>query len=78
MLSARETDVLRLVARGGSSKQIGRRLKISEAGVNFHILNAMKKLKASTRAHAAAKAVALGILSRADVLDDPEPADFEA
>ncbi|EME71588.1 LuxR family transcriptional regulator [Paramagnetospirillum caucaseum] len=61
-MTERERDVLRLIASGKSSKEIARHLGISIGGVNFHILNAMKKLGAATRAHAVARAIFLGLL----------------
>lgn len=61
-LTERERDVLQLIASGKSSKEIARHLGISVGGVNFHILNAMKKLGAATRAHAVARAIFLGLL----------------
>ena len=61
-LTERERDVLKLIASGKSSKEIARHLRISIGGVNFHILNAMKKLGAATRAHAVARAIFLGLL----------------
>ncbi|TAN63747.1 MAG: LuxR family transcriptional regulator [Magnetospirillum sp.] len=63
LLTKRERDVLLLIARGKSSKEIARRLKISVGGTNFHVLNAMKKLGATTRAHAVADAIFRGLLS---------------
>ena len=69
LLTKRERDVLLLIARGNSSKEIARHLKISVGGANFHILNAMKKLGAATRAHAVATAIFQGILSAGTELD---------
>ncbi|ASV88259.1 bacterial regulatory, luxR family protein (plasmid) [Ochrobactrum quorumnocens] len=43
-LSARETDVLVLVAEGGSNREIAIRLSISEATVETHRKNIKKKL----------------------------------
>lgn len=62
-LTDREIEVLLLVAQGASSKDMARRLSISIGGVNFHILNAMKKLSAVSRANAVAKAIALDLIS---------------
>lgn len=56
-LSAREREVLRLVADGLSNKQIGRRLEIAERTVKFHVNSAMTKLGADNRAQAVAVAV---------------------
>lgn len=61
-LTARERDVLLLIASGMSSKEIARHLGISIGGVNFHILKVMKKLGAATRAHAVARAIFSGML----------------
>jgi DNA-binding NarL/FixJ family response regulator len=56
-LSAREREVLRLVADGLSNKQIARRLDIAERTVKFHVNSAMTKLGAENRAQAVAVAV---------------------
>jgi DNA-binding NarL/FixJ family response regulator len=61
-LSARERTVLRLVADGLSSKQIARRLSITERTVKFHISSIMNKLGADNRAQAVAKAAERGLL----------------
>ena len=44
VLTARETDVLRLVATGHSNKQIAVHLGIGEATVKTHLLKAFDKL----------------------------------
>jgi DNA-binding NarL/FixJ family response regulator len=49
-LTARETEVLRLVARGHSNKEIGAALEISVKTVETHKANAMTKLGLRTRA----------------------------
>ena len=61
-LSARERTVVRLVADGLSSKQIARRLSITERTVKFHISSIMNKLGADNRAQAVAKAAERGLL----------------
>jgi predicted ATPase/DNA-binding CsgD family transcriptional regulator/transcriptional regulator with XRE-family HTH domain len=55
-LSAREAEVLRLVAEGRSSKEIGRRLFLSPSTVNHHIQSIFNKLGVDTRAQAVAVA----------------------
>ena len=51
-LSAREKEVLRLVASGHTSMEIGKRLLISVMTVNTHIRNIYRKLQVRTRAQA--------------------------
>lgn len=62
-LTARERDVLRLVAEGSTNREIGVRLFISEKTASVHVSNAMAKLGALSRYEAAASAERLGILS---------------
>jgi two-component system, NarL family, response regulator YdfI len=51
-LSAREIEVLRMIADGLANKQIAARLGISEHTVKFHVASVFAKLHASTRAEA--------------------------
>jgi DNA-binding CsgD family transcriptional regulator len=51
-LTDREVDVLRLLARGETNKQIARRLHISEATVHTHVINLYGKVAVNTRAGA--------------------------
>ena len=55
-LSAREVDVLRLVARGMSNREIGRTLFISEHTAANHIRSILRKTDCSNRTEAAAYA----------------------
>jgi len=61
-LSARETEVLALVARGSTNAEIGRALYISEATVKTHLLRAYGKLGVSDRTAAVTTAIELGML----------------
>jgi DNA-binding NarL/FixJ family response regulator len=61
-LSARETEVLSLVARGQTNAEIGRALYISEATVKTHLLRAFGKLGVSDRTAAVTTAIQLGML----------------
>ena len=61
-LSARERQVLRLVAEGRSNKEIARALTITERTAKFHVTSLLNKLGADNRAQAAAMAVQRGIL----------------
>jgi DNA-binding NarL/FixJ family response regulator len=52
-LSARETDVLRLVAQGLPNKHIARELEISEKTVKAHLTNIFQRIGVSDRTQAA-------------------------
>jgi pimeloyl-ACP methyl ester carboxylesterase/DNA-binding CsgD family transcriptional regulator len=61
-LSAREREVLGLVAQGLSDAQIAERLVISPHTVHRHVANILAKLGLPTRAAAAAAAARVGLL----------------
>ena len=61
-LSAREREVLALVAKGTSNREIARELFISEATVKTHLTHLYGKLGVSDRAAAVATAYQRGIL----------------
>jgi DNA-binding NarL/FixJ family response regulator len=61
-LSAREIEVLGLVARGTSNKIIGKELRISEATVKTHLLHIFAKLAVDDRTAAVTAAMERGIL----------------
>ncbi|MFY4717504.1 response regulator [Streptomyces sp. LaBMicrA B280] len=61
-LSTREREVLTLVARGTSNREIARELFISEATVKTHLTHLYTKLGAKDRAAAVAAAYDRGIL----------------
>jgi len=61
-LSAREREVLRLVADGLPTKQIARSLSITERTVKFHVTSIFQKLGADNRAQAVALAAQRGLL----------------
>jgi DNA-binding NarL/FixJ family response regulator len=52
-LSDREVEVLRLLARGRSMRQIGERLYISQSTVHTHVAHIYEKAEVNTRAGAA-------------------------
>ncbi|GHC22934.1 DNA-binding response regulator [Kushneria pakistanensis] len=52
-LTRRERDILRLIARSHSNKEIGRRLEISEGTVKVHVRHLLKKMGMRTRTEAA-------------------------
>jgi DNA-binding NarL/FixJ family response regulator len=61
-LSAREREVLRLVAAGRSNKEIGAELKVTERTVKFHVTAIFNKLGAENRAQAVAIAHERGLV----------------
>lgn len=61
-LSPREQEVLRLVARGYSNKEIGRALNISDGTVRNHLTEIMARLDARDRTHAVMKALSAKLL----------------
>jgi DNA-binding NarL/FixJ family response regulator len=61
-LSAREVEVLRLVAQGLSNRAIGEKLFLGEATVKTHLLHAFTKLEVSDRTRAVTRAMELGLL----------------
>jgi two-component system, NarL family, nitrate/nitrite response regulator NarL len=63
VLSAREHEVLELVADGLSNKLIAEQLGVSEHTVKFHVRSLLDKLGADTRADAVARAARRGLLS---------------
>jgi len=63
-LSAREVEVLELVALGNSNKQISGKLAITEETVKAHLKRIIAKLDANDRTHAVTLALARGILAR--------------
>lgn len=62
VLTAREIEVLTLVARGTTNADIGRALHIGEATVKTHLLRAFTKLGVSDRTAAVTTAMSLGLL----------------
>jgi DNA-binding NarL/FixJ family response regulator len=62
-LTAREREVLGLVAAGTSNKGIARELQVSPNTVKFHIAAILEKLDAATRAEAVVAALRRGELT---------------
>lgn len=62
LLTARELEVLRLLAEGASNKLIARRLGISFHTAKFHVASIAAKLDATGRTDAVAQAVRLGLI----------------
>lgn len=62
-LTAREREVLVLLSRGLSNKQIARRLDISDHTAKFHVNGILGKLGAATRTEAVVLAARQGLIS---------------
>jgi DNA-binding NarL/FixJ family response regulator len=63
VLTARELDVLRLVATGHSNKQIAVALRIGESTVKTHLLKVFEKLGVADRTRAVTLAMERGLLA---------------
>ena len=61
-LTAREIDVLRLLAQGCTNKEIALRLDIGEKTVKTHVSNILSKLNVASRTQAALYAVHAGLV----------------
>jgi len=60
-LTAREEEILKLLATGESNREIGRRLFISEQTVKNHVASIFRKLQVNDRTKAALLAMKLGL-----------------
>ena len=61
-LTAREIEVLRLMAEGFGNKEIASRLGISDHTVKFHISSILAKLGASSRTEAVTQGIRMGLV----------------
>jgi two-component system NarL family response regulator len=62
-LSPREREILQLIRRGRSNKEIGATLFIAEDTVKRHVSNLMQKLRVDDRTQAVAEAIRRGLIS---------------
>jgi two-component system NarL family response regulator len=62
-LSAREVEVLRMVAKGLGNKEIASSLNIAEVTVKLHVSHVLEKLSVKDRTQAATVALQRGIIS---------------
>jgi NarL family two-component system response regulator LiaR len=69
-LTERETDVLKLIARGMANRQIARSLYIGEKTVKTHVSNILLKLGVNSRTQAALFAARTGLVSPEDLGQD--------
>jgi NarL family two-component system response regulator YdfI len=61
-LTARETEVLGLLAGGAGNKEIATQLRISEHTAKFHVSSILSKLGATTRTEAVSRGYRLGLI----------------
>jgi DNA-binding CsgD family transcriptional regulator len=62
-LTARELDVLQLIAAEKTGKEVAHQLEISERTVRYHLESINKKLGSMTRVGAVAEAIRLNLIS---------------
>ena len=62
-LTARELEVLQLIRKGLSNKQIAAQLFLAERTIKFHITSILSKLLAGNRTQAINNAIQRGILN---------------
>jgi DNA-binding NarL/FixJ family response regulator len=70
-LTGRETEVLRLLARGRSNRQIARDLYVEEKTVKAHVSSILRKLGMQSRTQAALYAVRDGLVSLDELGEEP-------
>ena len=68
-MSARELEVLHLLARGASNQDIAEELVLALNTVKRHVSNIIAKLGATNRTQAVAQARALGLLADAPSME---------
>ena len=68
-LTDRETEVLRLAAKGQSNKQIADKLSLSMRTVQAHLRNVFNKLNVGSRTEAVISALKIGLLTFEDITD---------
>jgi RNA polymerase sigma factor (sigma-70 family) len=61
-LSPRELEVLRLVGKGLSNKEIAAQLNVVEGTIKIHVTNVLSKLRVADRTQAIVVAIQRGII----------------
>jgi NarL family two-component system response regulator LiaR len=69
-LTERETEVLKLLARGKANKQIADSLFVSETTVKTHVSSVLMKLEVQSRTQAALHAVRTGLVSTEELSEE--------
>lgn len=62
LLTARELEVLRMMAEGAANKTIAWKLDISEHTVKFHVASILQKLRAGSRTEAVTMGIRQGLI----------------
>lgn len=65
-LTPRETEIITLLAKGASNKEMARVLSVAESTVKIHVQSILKKLNLTSRVQAAVYAVEHGLARRED------------
>lgn len=66
-LTARELDILQLIAKGISNKEIANELNISSRTVKSHMVDIFRKLDVSSRTEAVITSLRIGLISVGDI-----------
>jgi DNA-binding NarL/FixJ family response regulator len=69
-LTRRELEILRLVARGWTNRQVAQMIWVTDQTVKYHLANVYRKLGVGSRAEAAEWAVRSGLTNRTPALLD--------
>jgi NarL family two-component system response regulator LiaR len=69
-LTERETEVLKLVARGKANKQIAHELFVGEKTVKAHVSSILAKLGVQSRTQAALYALRIGLVSMEELNEE--------
>ncbi len=67
-LTARERDVLKLITKGYTNRQIAQTLSIAPATTKFHVGNILSKLEVNSRTEAVVKTMELGLLNDRELI----------
>jgi two-component system, NarL family, response regulator LiaR len=69
-LTERETEVLKLIARGKANKQIAKELFVAMSTVKTHVINLYRKLGVSSRTQAALYAARVGLVPTEEISEE--------